>query len=473
LVSNDDNFEVLLPISSLLNPKESKEAINLNRTKVFTQENFDQDIYEKNWNQIKFVCTQPFNLTIQYGISKIKIYGDPQTHKESNINLGIFKAKNDTVNDDSKQKESIFSKWLKNKETNKDDNKVTKNEPKLAKKIIDYDEEVVTKKKDTKATQEKVEKKTDLKLIMKNKIVFTLSGFQNPERSNIRDKGIEMGAYYKPDWDDECTHLICAFSNTPKYTQVKKSNGIIVKKEWIFDCYKEKKLLDTKKYELESNEKKSETKDRRSATNKSKKYKDSDDESVASENSDDRNFIDDKNSSEEEESEFSIHDTSSDSKDEQITTSEDEKPTRAKKLSRRMRPRKESTSSIDEKKRELKKRDNTPDTVINSDIDDDLTKAKEPWELPDLFENKTFFIYGDYSNDDRRLFKRLIYAYGGTLVDYMSDNVDYLITNKEWNDDFDGIKDNLVIKIVSHDWLIACGTRKGLLSTKPYEVVRE
>ena len=40
------------------------------------------------------------------------------------------------------------------------------------------------------------------------KVVFVLSGFENPERSNLRDKAIEMGAVYKPDWTKGCTHLM-------------------------------------------------------------------------------------------------------------------------------------------------------------------------------------------------------------------------------------------------------------------------
>lgn len=32
--------------------------------------------------------------------------------------------------------------------------------------------------------------------------------FQNPDRATIRDEGISMGAKYRPDWDDRCTHLM-------------------------------------------------------------------------------------------------------------------------------------------------------------------------------------------------------------------------------------------------------------------------
>ena len=40
------------------------------------------------------------------------------------------------------------------------------------------------------------------------KVTFVLSGFQNPYRGDLRDKAVEMGAVYKPDWGKGCTHLM-------------------------------------------------------------------------------------------------------------------------------------------------------------------------------------------------------------------------------------------------------------------------
>lgn len=39
-------------------------------------------------------------------------------------------------------------------------------------------------------------------------VVFVMSGYQNPQRANLRDMAIKMGAKYKPDWNDDCTHLV-------------------------------------------------------------------------------------------------------------------------------------------------------------------------------------------------------------------------------------------------------------------------
>ncbi|GLT67712.1 hypothetical protein SLA2020_400000 [Shorea laevis] len=79
-------------------------------------------------------------------------------------------------------------------------------------------------------------------------VVFVLSGFVNPERSTLRSHGLEMGAEYRADWDSNCTLLVCAFQNTPKFRQVEADCGTIVSKEWILECYSQKKLVDIDPY---------------------------------------------------------------------------------------------------------------------------------------------------------------------------------------------------------------------------------
>lgn len=82
-------------------------------------------------------------------------------------------------------------------------------------------------------------------------VTFVLSGYQNPERGDIRQKALDMGARYKADWDRDCTHLVCAYSNTPKYNQV-KGKGKIISKNWIENCYKEKKRLPWRRFAVDS-----------------------------------------------------------------------------------------------------------------------------------------------------------------------------------------------------------------------------
>ncbi|XP_077211724.1 BRCT domain-containing DNA repair protein isoform X2 [Tasmannia lanceolata] len=79
-------------------------------------------------------------------------------------------------------------------------------------------------------------------------VVFVLSGFVNPERSVLRSQALSMGAVCRADWTSGCTLLVCAFPNTPKYRQVETDCGTIVSKEWILECYNQKKLVEIDSY---------------------------------------------------------------------------------------------------------------------------------------------------------------------------------------------------------------------------------
>ncbi|XP_045109722.1 DNA repair protein XRCC1-like isoform X1 [Portunus trituberculatus] len=98
--------------------------------------------------------------------------------------------------------------------------------------------------------QETRKKKSKPFTSLMDNVVFVMSGYENPERSILRDKLTEMGAQYRSDWKPGCTHLICAFTNTPKYRQA-KGKGKIVTGKWITECYKNKIRYPWKRYGLE------------------------------------------------------------------------------------------------------------------------------------------------------------------------------------------------------------------------------
>lgn len=39
-------------------------------------------------------------------------------------------------------------------------------------------------------------------------VTIVISGIQNPDRANLRALALSMGARYKTDWDNSCTHLM-------------------------------------------------------------------------------------------------------------------------------------------------------------------------------------------------------------------------------------------------------------------------
>lgn len=78
-----------------------------------------------------------------------------------------------------------------------------------------FDEFINTNKKSSPkepSTSKQTIIKKDLKYKPFNKLLedvtFVMSGYQNPERGILRQKAIDMGARYKADWDDSCTHLM-------------------------------------------------------------------------------------------------------------------------------------------------------------------------------------------------------------------------------------------------------------------------
>ncbi|KAJ8773441.1 hypothetical protein K2173_004271 [Erythroxylum novogranatense] len=79
-------------------------------------------------------------------------------------------------------------------------------------------------------------------------VVIVLSGLVNPDRATIRSQALEMGAQYRPDWGSDCTLLVSAYSNTPKFRQVQALSGSIVHKDWIAECYRTKKLVEIDPY---------------------------------------------------------------------------------------------------------------------------------------------------------------------------------------------------------------------------------
>lgn len=78
-------------------------------------------------------------------------------------------------------------------------------------------------------------------------VVAVLSGFQNPLRGQLRDRLLAMGAKYKPEWNGQCTHLVSAFANTPKFREV-KGRGKIVTKDWVEQCHAQRKRLPWRRY---------------------------------------------------------------------------------------------------------------------------------------------------------------------------------------------------------------------------------
>lgn len=60
----------------------------------------------------------------------------------------------------------------------------------------------------SKAKHAKIDRETKPFNRLLEGVTFAISGYQNPSRGELRSKACAMGAKYRPDWDNTCTHLM-------------------------------------------------------------------------------------------------------------------------------------------------------------------------------------------------------------------------------------------------------------------------
>ncbi|XP_051901457.1 DNA repair protein XRCC1 [Pristis pectinata] len=305
--------------------------------------------------------------------------------------------------------------------------------------------------------------------------MLVLSGFQNPFRSELRDKALEMGARYRSDWDAECTHLICAFANTPKYTQVKALGGTVVRKDWILDCHRRRRRLSHKRYLLDGAGSSSEDEEegeapgpplpRTQTVDRKTPRKDTPgphkqgqqaDVTPTTSRRDDRPLIpeqDYQGSTDEE-----VPGAQRTVDDDSGCDTEDE----IKRVQEHL-----------EKQRGEESDPYTASTDENTDVEDGGEANDLPIpELPDLFMGKHFLLYGEFPNNERRVLTRYITAFNGALEDYMSESVNFVVTAEDWDDRFDeALMENSNLAFVRPRWVYTCNERQKLVPHQPYVVV--
>uniref|UniRef100_A0A673A1U3 DNA repair protein XRCC1 n=1 Tax=Sphaeramia orbicularis TaxID=375764 RepID=A0A673A1U3_9TELE len=290
----DQDYEVLLVTSSFMSPTESRNSTNMNRVRFFAANQLQKSTAQEKWDRVKIVCSQPYSKNIAYGLAFVKFHSppdknDPQPMSSPKLTkLGQFRVKDESPSSTSSiQPGSLFfnrenteknSNALKGKqppakrkfEFSKERQSAPGPPPKKASPAVSPESKAATPKhKPTSPAPRPAEKKREshpkpeakpkqqkaksenaqqvpFNRIMEG-VVFVLSGFQNPFRGELREKALDMGAKYRPDWTPDSTHLICAFANTPKYSQVKAAGGIIVRKEWVMDCHKRKQKISYKR----------------------------------------------------------------------------------------------------------------------------------------------------------------------------------------------------------------------------------
>uniref|UniRef100_A0A8C0DY63 DNA repair protein XRCC1 n=1 Tax=Balaenoptera musculus TaxID=9771 RepID=A0A8C0DY63_BALMU len=308
-------------------------------------------------------------------------------------------------------------------------------------------------------------------------VVVVLSGFQNPFRSELRDKALELGAKYRPDWTPDSTHLICAFANTPKYSQVLGLGGRIVRKEWVLDCHRMRRRLPSRRYLMAGPDSSSE--DEGGSHGGS-----SGDEAP-------------KPPRKRPQTKAKPSQAAGPSSPQRPPTPEETKPpspgpqedadTKGEQSGQSLRGegpgawilglRREGVAEQKEQRlpsgEENGKDPYAGSTDENTDDEGPPESPSLPIpELPDFFQGKHFFLYGEFPGDERRTLSRYVTAFNGSLEDYMSDRVQFVITAQEWDPSFEeALMDNPSLVFVRPRWIYSCNEKQRLLPHQLYGVV--
>ncbi|XP_061197907.1 DNA repair protein XRCC1-like isoform X2 [Saccostrea echinata] len=546
--NSDQSYEVLLVASSFMTPVESRNGTNRNSVRMFGPDKLNKTVATQKWDRVKIVCTQPFNKTASYGLSFITFHSPPeaqeQKEKESGSKkIGAFTLKPESgdpistgsvfekkktqltgaaavraasklaeesrgtpaKSEESKpvqkaatpsEKPSTSVGGSKRKHTlsdDEDEDKAPPTKPPMKKQSTSISSTASSLKGSERPPLKKTKSDTSgqakpFHKLMKG-VVFVLSGYQNPFRAELRDMATEMGAEYKPDWKKGCTHLICAFQNTPKYNQV-KGKGKIVKKEWIQHMYKQKKPLPWRKYRLGDADTPEGTSEEESDDDDTPAVK----EPVQKAKPKESKASPEKHASKGKTKKGVDFDGDTDSGGEEAPMdyggdtdsggdTEDELEKVKAKLaseSKKSNPYGDSTDEDEPSKKSPKpspSKNNSnpqPSTSHQSETSkaaDDSDDSGLP-DLPDYFTDKHFFLYGDFPSGERRLLTRYITAYNGEIEEYMNDKVHYVITNSDWDKNFDdALSDNPKLVFVKPKWIHMCHEKEKLVPYQHYIVI--
>ncbi|CAM4885709.1 unnamed protein product [Rotaria socialis] len=518
--SKMDDWTLLLPATLLMTPNESRSNTNRNHVKLLKSSDLNKTCLDEKWDRLKIVCEQKFDRLNLFGLCFIKLYSpatlSDETNQSESLNKSSIIMKNDDDdNDDETGKEqskigSFFAKKQAEKQMKPTESTATNQiralsnvaDQLLIRKSMDDKEIQKLLKKDVKDTSNRLSKRRisdeletsineketkrtktqDRSQIMKH-VVFVLSGFQNPLRSELRNKATTMGAIYNDDWDKSCTHLICAFSNTPKFTQVQQTGkGFIVNKQWILDCYKQNQLLSEKNYEFKGSNNNNTNKDKpnRISERKSTKPIHFDDDSEEEKDNEDHQLSKDVIRKPPMKTKVATIDDVDADEEEPLISKDVQRKSRVKKKMRTFDDEDEYDDDNEIENNTVSKyvtkkiTSSNDNDVYNAETDEDEPNMEEKsYDLASFFHGKHFYLFdNDFDDNTLRDIRRVIYAYDGVLEKQITADVKYVITNRIWNQEFEKIsKTNPEIKFLSLDWLQDCHDENKFVPCQPYLII--
>ena len=514
------DYHNLVITSAFMSPSESRSQANRYKLRMFSKEELCKPALEKKWDRIKIVCTQPYNKNIPFGVSVVTLHGPSAPQPKCNdtplkifipekpsitsheitpeINSAQKKNNNSDVSSESKAASQLLSKLHQDQcATSSDAMKRLKESSQKgwsqpSRSIIDitdenednktpgsYSKKLLSPQGSSDKTPRSIQKKDFSRLL--NDVVFVLSGFQNPLRSDIREIGLSMGGQYRPDWTSDATHLICSVANTPKFNQV-KGKGIIVAKEWVFDCKKEKRKIAENKYRLDQSQ----------TLKPSKSSSESEIEEVDEKSSGDSEIeeVDQKHSkrklgkaetdipskrkknNSENDSDLVPSQTISSADDDESVKSMEQLELGAIK-DELDSPTKPSLPDISDSESEADEA--SFDNETDDETETDIIKRLGLPSLPDIFSGHRFFLHSESfeTSEEIKQVNRYLVAYGGKVYEHMCSQVKFIVTKSDcWMPSFhQALSNNSQIKFLHSSWVEESSSKLLALDKSSYYIV--
>jgi DNA-repair protein XRCC1 len=348
-------------------------------------------------------------------------------------------------------------------------------------------------------------------------VKFVISGYQNPRRSELRQKALDMGAKYNADWDNSCTHLVCAYINTPKFNQVRKQStkAKIVKCDWIESSYKNKIRYPWRRFCLDPKDSGTRADESEDEISEEKIYESKPLKESLSKVDDHHNSIVDDNQYDkntDDEIEELLKEGKNDGKNHKPVLNDKIIASTIKNVEEDCDSAYNQETDEEEPEREMNGYHNTneikedSDDAYNADTDvdaeevhrnDTLNSPIPPKlekrilsieldencsdivnnALPELqthFCGLNFFLYGVYSDDEKYVVKKCILSSGGSVEKVIGPNVNYVVcvdASREWDRNLDlALKEAPEVKFVRSQFITDCCKKGHLLKAPDYYI---
>ncbi|XP_014117888.1 PREDICTED: DNA repair protein XRCC1 [Pseudopodoces humilis] len=374
------DFQVLLPSAALMSPAESRAGAEPRRVRLFGPEVLLKAPARSGWDRLKVVLSQPYSQSRPFGLSFIRVFAEGEGTQPGGA--------------DPSPGPSYAAAALGAGD-------VTQPSPPTWGPLPNSGGPVL------------------------GGVVLALSGFQNPLRAQLRSAAAGLGARYRPDWSDDCTHLVCAFARTPKAARARSAGGVVVGPEWIWECQRRGRRVECDRYLLDG--------------------------SASS-------------SSEGEEPEAAPPPPRPSPKVKKGAGPPAKAPPTALAT---------PTASGDNSGQSEESDPYGGSTEENSEDEEGEGEGEPIPPLPDFFRDKIFFFHGEFPAGEERRLRRYAVAFGGTLRPYMDESVTHVVTSQDWDPAFEeALELRPSLTFVRPHWLLLCGERQRPLPAQPYAVAR-